>query len=186
MVPNFNNCDKYRGLHLRDCLVTGCSMAAEGEFAFVIAVFAVDNGLIDADLYASIVLAVLVSTILPPFALRYTIAHYNKVAENLIMQAEELERRRSILEDNTDDSLHMSPEEKEKRLRERIEANKIVFFCIQIQSSSTWGLIPKIISTLASLKLEVIDNRSWHPRGVDSTLMTEIFLQDESFLQGND
>jgi len=47
-------------------------------------------------------------------------------------------------------------------------------------------LIPRIISTLTSLKLEVIDNRSWHPRGVDSTLMTEIFLQDDCFLKGKD
>jgi hypothetical protein len=39
-----------------------------------------------------------------------------------------------------------------------------------------------MIATLTSLKLEVIDNRSWHPRGVDSTLMTEIFVQDDSFL----
>ena len=66
--------------------------------------------------------------------------------------------------------------------QENIEANKIVFLCIQIQCASTWGLIPKIISTLTSLKLEVIDNRSWHPRGVDSTLMTEIFVQDDCFL----
>lgn len=32
----------------------------------------------------------------------------------------------------------------------------------------------------------MIDNRSWHPRGVDTTLMTEIFVQDESFLKDGD
>ena len=26
LVPNFNNTDKFKGLHLRDCLVTGFSM----------------------------------------------------------------------------------------------------------------------------------------------------------------
>lgn len=26
LVPNFNNTEKFRGLHLRDCLITGCSM----------------------------------------------------------------------------------------------------------------------------------------------------------------
>lgn len=31
--------------------------------------------------------------------------------------------------------------------------------------------------------MEIIDNRSWHPRGVDSTLMTEIFVQDDCFLR---
>jgi hypothetical protein len=67
-------------------------------------------------------------------------------------------------------------------LQEHIRANKIIFLCVQIQCSSTWGLIPKIISTLTKLNLEVIDNRSWHPRGVDTTLMTEIFVQDDYFL----
>eukprot|EP00804_Cyclotella_cryptica_P028486 CCRYP_014781-RA/>CCRYP_014781-RA protein AED:0.02 eAED:0.02 QI:317/1/1/1/1/1/3/2257/834 len=181
LVPNFNNSEVFRGLHLRDCLITGCSMAAEGEFAFVIAVFSVDSGLIHPDLYASIVLAVLISTIIPPFALRFTISHFNKMAERLVKQAEDLERQRA---DTIDEAL--SPQEQEKRLRERIEANKIVFLCIQIQCASKWGLIPKIISTLTSLGLEVIDNRSWHPRGVDSTLMTEIFVEDDFFLRYGD
>ncbi len=43
-----------------------------------------------------------------------------------------------------------------------------------------------MISTLNSLDLEVIDNRSWHPRGVDSTLMTEIFVEDNWFLDNED
>lgn len=30
LVPNFNNAEKFRGLHLRDCLVTGCSMVRFG------------------------------------------------------------------------------------------------------------------------------------------------------------
>eukprot|EP00970_Alexandrium_tamarense_P015468 scaffold5185_cov198-Alexandrium_tamarense.AAC.16 len=183
MVPNFNNSDKFKGLHLRDCLITGCSMAAEGKFAFVIAVFAVDQELISPDLYASIVLAVLVSTIIPPFALRFTISYFNKVAERMLKQAEELERQRAA---TMDDTFTLTPEEQEKRLREHIQANKIIFLCIQIQCASTWGLIPKIITTLTNLKLEVIDNRSWHPRGVDSTLMTEIFVEDDTFLENED
>ena len=209
IVPNFNNADKFRGLHLRDCLITGCSMvslrtrsrcwclftsleltieyfclafqAAEGEFAFVIAVFSVDSGLISPDLYASIVLAVLISTIVPPFALRFTISYFNKLAEKMVKQAEDLERQRAGTIDEA-----LSPEEQEKRLRERIEANKIIFLCIQIQCASTWGLIPKTIGKLGSLGLEVIDNRSWHPRGVDSTLMTEIFVEDDFFLRASD
>lgn len=28
LVPNFNNSDKFKGLHLRDCLITGCSMVS--------------------------------------------------------------------------------------------------------------------------------------------------------------
>lgn len=166
----------------RSCSLTCTVQAAEGEFAFVIAVFSVDSGLIHPDLYASIVLAVLISTIIPPFALRFTISHFNKMAERLVKEAEDMERQRAGTIDET-----LSPEEQEKRLRERIEANKIIFLCIQSQCASTWGLIPRIISKLGLLGLEVIDNRSWHPRGVDATLMTEIFVEDDFFLkQGSD
>lgn len=92
------------------------SQAAEGEFAFVIAVFAKDQNLISADLYASIVLAVLISTIIPPFALRYTISYYNKMAERMVKQAEELERQRAS---TIDPKLSLTPQEKEQRLMVR-------------------------------------------------------------------
>lgn len=128
-------------------------------------------------------LAVLLSTIVPPFALRFTISHYDKLAQNILKHAEDMEKQRG----KTIDTANLSPEEKEQLLREDIEANKVIFLCIQIKCASSWGLVPKIISSLSSLKLEVIDNRSWHPRGVDSTLMTEIFVQDQYFLrQGDD
>ena len=73
-----------------------------------------DNDLISPDLYASIVLAVLISTILPPFALRFTISHYNKIAEKMIKQAEGLERRRGM---SIDETTELTPEEKERLLR---------------------------------------------------------------------
>lgn len=44
LVPNFTQSSRFTNHHLRDCLITGFSMAAEGEFAFVIAVFSVDAG----------------------------------------------------------------------------------------------------------------------------------------------
>jgi len=39
MVPNFWATKRFKMSHLRDCLVVGFSMAAEGEFAFVIGTF---------------------------------------------------------------------------------------------------------------------------------------------------
>jgi len=85
----------------------------------------VDNDLISPDLYASIVLAVLISTILPPFALRFTISHYNKLAEKMIKQAEELEKKRgmtldalvSMSMDALDGPVELSAEDKERLLR---------------------------------------------------------------------
>ena len=169
LVPNFNQTQRFTDVHLRDCLVTGFSMAAEGEFAFVIAVFAVDSGIISINLYASIVLAVLLSTIIPPFALRFTISHYNKKAEERVAKAAKEEFQ------GEDASLRG---DKEQQLREGIKNDTTVFLCIQTQSTSTWGLLTKLMSTMQRLGVEVIDHRSWHPRGVDTTLVNEVFVKD--------
>jgi len=59
----------------------------------VIAAFAVDNGLIDKDLYSSVVLAILLSTIIAPFSLRFTISYFNKRAlAEVLMVEEEIKR----------------------------------------------------------------------------------------------
>eukprot|EP00567_Pseudictyota_dubia_P018452 CAMPEP_0197431994 /NCGR_PEP_ID=MMETSP1175-20131217/138_1 /TAXON_ID=1003142 /ORGANISM="Triceratium dubium, Strain CCMP147" /LENGTH=859 /DNA_ID=CAMNT_0042959977 /DNA_START=122 /DNA_END=2701 /DNA_ORIENTATION=- len=173
LVPNFNGTARYRDLHLRDCFATGFSMAAEGEFAFVIAIFAVDSGLISQTLYASVVLAVLLSTIFPPFALRFTITYWNKKSEQRIQQAAEMEmtRRHDI------ESGDLTEEEKEEMLREGILAETTFFMCVQAHCQSKWGLLTKIITALSREHLEVIDHRSWHPRGVDTTMVNEIFVQ---------
>lgn len=171
MVPNFTQSSRYRGFHLRDCLATGFSMAAEGEFAFVIAVFAVGENLISKDLYASIVLAVLISTIIPPFALRFTISYFNKKSEKAVADAAELELNRNM-ELDTD-----------KALLEGLQSKTAVFLCIQTQSHSSWGLLPKIMQTLQKMGIEVIDHRSWHPRGVNTTLVNEIYAQDSIKLE---
>lgn len=65
-----------QGSHLRDCAVVGFSMAGEAEFAFVVAVFGVTEGIIPANLYASVVLAILLSTILSPLSLRTVLAMF--------------------------------------------------------------------------------------------------------------
>jgi Kef-type K+ transport system membrane component KefB len=75
MTPLFDDdMKRWRGKHLRDCAVVGFSMAGEAEFAFVVAVFGVTEGLIPPDFYASIVLAILMSTIVSPLLLRSTLA----------------------------------------------------------------------------------------------------------------
>jgi hypothetical protein len=49
-------------------------MMGEAEFAFVVAVFGVSEGLIPPDIYASVVFAILVSTVISPLLLRTTLA----------------------------------------------------------------------------------------------------------------
>lgn len=172
MVPNFNQTKRFTGLHFRDVLITGFSMAAEGEFAFVIAVFSVDSGLFSKSLYASIVLAVLLSTIFPPFALRFTIGYYNRKSEELVRKAAEEELQRQVKLGSGGVS------EMEEMLREEIKRKSAFFMCIQTQSNSKWGLLPHLMNAMKDQGLEIIDHRSWHARGVDSALINEIYARD--------
>lgn len=159
MVPNFLQAKRFRGDHLRDCLITGCAMASEGEFALVIAVFSVDAGLTSAKLYSSIVLAILLSTIFPPFMLRLTIHFYRKKAEKNIQE--------------TVDEFAS----KDNDLLETIKNQSTLLLCIQTQSKPRWGLMYDIMNSMFKLGLEVIDHRSWHPRGVNATLVNEIYCR---------
>lgn len=170
LVPNFSQDKNFKGLHLRDSLVTGFSLAAEGEFAFVIAVFGVDQGLIDKETYSSIVLAVLLSTIVPPFLLRYTINKYNALAKDRVRDAAKLEANRN----NSDVEKGRHNED----LAECIMNHTAVFMCIQTQSQSAWGLMMDILNGMRKANLEVVDHRSWHPRGVSTTLVNEVYVRD--------
>jgi Kef-type K+ transport system membrane component KefB len=147
MVPNFTPAKRFTGNHLRDCLITGFSMAAEGEFAFVIAVFSVDGGLISKDLYASVVLAVLLSTIIPPFLLRFTISYYNKKGEEAVEKAAEEEGKRK----HDLDAYTQSTGSIEDELAQGIKDHTTVFLCIQTQSESRWGLLNSIMDVMAKV-----------------------------------
>ena len=89
----------YTGLHLRDCLVTGWSLACQGELALIVAVTARAHDLVDGTLYASIVVAVVLSSIVPPLVLNRILRYYNhtthKELVQLLAQAE-LERRHDL------------------------------------------------------------------------------------------
>ena len=63
---------------LRDRLITGLAMTCRGEFSFIIAAFALGEGLFNAQIYAAIVWAVLLSCISSPFMLLNLIKYFNK------------------------------------------------------------------------------------------------------------
>jgi len=168
LVPNFTAEPRFTGMHMRDCLVTGFSMAAEGEFAFVIAVYAVDAKIISKDIYSSVVLAVLFSTIVPPFLLRYTIGRYNKIAEDKL----------NAMAKETLDRLSLVEETPEADLENAVRSHDAVFLCIQTQSDTGWGLLHKIMKVMFDLKIDVIDHRSWNTRGRSSTAVNEIYAKD--------
>jgi hypothetical protein len=172
LVPRFGPKQKF--LHLRDCLVVGFSMAAEGEFAFVIAVFGVSTNLISGDLYASVVLAVLISTILAPFLLRITISHFNKQLETTVYGTQD--EKGSL--DGLCTGMVCSTCFDSTDLEEGIRESKVLFWCIQTKSAPAWGLTMDLMHGLSDLHLDVIDHRSWHPRQSQHVLVNEAYVRD--------
>eukprot|EP00490_Sorites_sp_Unknown_P007490 CAMPEP_0114670266 /NCGR_PEP_ID=MMETSP0191-20121206/39322_1 /TAXON_ID=126664 /ORGANISM="Sorites sp." /LENGTH=84 /DNA_ID=CAMNT_0001927609 /DNA_START=1289 /DNA_END=1539 /DNA_ORIENTATION=+ len=53
-------------------------MSAWGEFAFILATASFEEGTIDMEAFSSVLLAVMVSVIVSPYALRLTVNHYAK------------------------------------------------------------------------------------------------------------
>ncbi|KAL7574747.1 hypothetical protein ACA910_017311 [Epithemia clementina (nom. ined.)] len=89
----------FTGLHLRDCLVTGWALASQGEMALLIAVTAHGQGLHGRDLYAALVVAILVAAVVPPFVLRRILRYYNWTTHKELVQVlaqAELERRHDL------------------------------------------------------------------------------------------
>jgi hypothetical protein len=180
LVPNFGAAPAtcgliksvpFRGHHLRDCMVVGFSMMAEGEFAFVIAVFCVSHQLFTQDQYAGIVLAVLLSTMLAPNLLRYTLSYFQRQLENELAPFTEKGKAANTYDPMKDAS----------NLEDGVLPDEEVFFCVQTKSQSAWGLQMRIMEQLCSLHLDVIDHRSWHPHPHENeevVLINEVYVKD--------
>ena len=80
-VPRFEEVkkDALYDPHKRDVLVTGLAMTCRGEFSFIIASFALGQGVISTKTYASIVFAVLFSAVTSPFMLLQCIKYFKKL-----------------------------------------------------------------------------------------------------------
>jgi Kef-type K+ transport system membrane component KefB len=51
---------------------------------------------------------------------------------------------------------------------------------IQCRCKISWGLQDKLSKCIQTMGLSEIDHRSWHPRGTDAIVVTEIYVQDTS------
>jgi Kef-type K+ transport system membrane component KefB len=59
-----------QGMKFKDSLVVGIGMVPRGEVTMIIALIGLDQGLIERDVYAALILLSLLSTIIPPIILR--------------------------------------------------------------------------------------------------------------------
>mmetsp|Transcript_21549 Transcript_21549/g.32903 ORF Transcript_21549/g.32903 Transcript_21549/m.32903 type:complete len:751 (-) Transcript_21549:87-2339(-) len=157
LVPNFSQGSAFKGEHFRDCLIVGFSMMAEGEFALVIAVFSVDKELISPDLYASVVLAILLSTVIAPFSLRAVIKKHAAHAES---------------------KLNVVPIDSDV---ESVGKKVSLFVCIQYQTMAKFGLFQRITKCMFELGLDIIDHRSTHEHG-NELFLSEVYARDANFV----
>jgi Kef-type K+ transport system membrane component KefB len=155
-VPRFEDSksDKYNPF-LRDRLITGLSMTCRGEFSFIIAAFALGEGLFNAKIYAAIVFAVLLSCITSPFMLLNMIKYFNtKQAEYFAST---------------------NPH----KLNKGSNGSIPLYLHIKVKSAATMGLQEQFCKIMNDLGLEIVERRTNRQgRGLDATVQTDLFVQD--------
>ena len=155
-VPNFDNAEKgsIYDPYKRDLVVTGLSMTCRGEFSFIIAAFALSKGVIEADMYASVVFAVLLSAITSPFILLRCIAHFNELKKKHLAVT-------NPMGDGGDGTMPLH-------------------FHINIKTKNAWGLMGQLQREVDKLDLVINDFRTSHKRGVDPSIINDIFVRDKN------
>jgi len=130
-VPKFQQDDAMFNLHRRDQIVAGLSMMSRGGFGFLISASAFNAGLIGAEMYASVVLAILIATIFPSYAMNFA-----------VMKFEELKLK------------------SQKETKEEDDGKMPLFLRVNIETKATWGLQHQMLTAVSSIGLKVEDFRT--------------------------
>mmetsp|Transcript_5925 Transcript_5925/g.10299 ORF Transcript_5925/g.10299 Transcript_5925/m.10299 type:complete len:672 (+) Transcript_5925:419-2434(+) len=138
-----------------DALVVSFAMAAWGEFAFIVILYAKDNGIVGEDLVASVILAILISIIASPALLRCVINYFTTQVKAEVVLAME----------DTGEGAHGEPP---------------LYYFIQSRSAGGWGQQQKLLRAIMDSDLHIIDMRSFHPHhnNLDVKVVYEMYLKD--------
>mmetsp|Transcript_14306 Transcript_14306/g.36190 ORF Transcript_14306/g.36190 Transcript_14306/m.36190 type:complete len:343 (+) Transcript_14306:61-1089(+) len=135
-------------------LTVGCAMAAWGEFAFVVASTSLDLSIMSKDVYSSVVMAVLVSVIISPWALSLLLIYSRRVKQNLGLKA-----AKSILKENG--------------------VLRHLYLECDVCCKNRWGLIDGLIRRLQNMQLTVID---FTVSTEGSLSVMRLYLKDEEIM----
>jgi Kef-type K+ transport system membrane component KefB len=154
-VPNFENAEKgaIYNPYKRDLLVTGLSMTCRGEFSFIIAAFALSENLIEADVYASVVFAVLLSAITSPFMLLRCIGYFDGLKK-----------------------AHLAAT---NPMNGEGDGTMPLHFRIRLETKNAWGLLEQLQKEINGLNLILVDFRTNHVRGVNPLIYNDIYVRDK-------
>eukprot|EP00553_Chaetoceros_curvisetus_P007237 CAMPEP_0204617594 /NCGR_PEP_ID=MMETSP0717-20131115/4525_1 /ASSEMBLY_ACC=CAM_ASM_000666 /TAXON_ID=230516 /ORGANISM="Chaetoceros curvisetus" /LENGTH=469 /DNA_ID=CAMNT_0051631163 /DNA_START=242 /DNA_END=1651 /DNA_ORIENTATION=+ len=157
-VPRFEESEKgaIYDPYKRDVLVTGLSMTCRGELNFIIAAFALSEGVIDPKMYGAVVLAVLLSAITSPFVLMRGISHF-KLLHQKQLSASDPQHAQKSGNNVTTMPLHLH---------------------IHLETKGAWSLLERLQTEIRDLDLVVEDYRTTHTRGLDATIIHDIYVRD--------
>jgi len=142
--------------HRRNQLVTGVAMTCRGGFGLLIAASALSKGIIDAETYASIILAVLFGIVIPPFILNFVIERYNKF-------------RLKKLDQDSENS-HNSKSDGKMNL----------FVHIHAETRGEWGLVETLVRKMSSADLVVEKSEIRYSRTVDTIYINDLYIRDNT------
>lgn len=127
-----------------------------GEFSFILALRAVRGNLLEGRNYSSLVLAVLISIIICPTALRCVLTRSAREANACIELA--------------------------KHETDVCEEGKVhnVYYCLQTRSCAQWGQQGALLSVLGEVDCKIMDFRSFHPFHHVGTqhIVNELYMKD--------
>jgi len=157
-VPHFEKAEKdaIHDPYKRDLFVVGLSMTCRGEFSFIIAAFALSEGVIETDVYASVVFAVLFSAITSPFFLLRCISHFKSTEKK-----------------------HLEATNPKKCTGG--DGKMSAHFHITLKTENSWGLLSTLQNEISDLNLQVMDLRTKHGlRGVDTKVRNDVYVLDKN------
>lgn len=157
-VPRFEIVEKnaIHNSNKRDILITGIAMTCRGEFSFVIAAFALSQGVIELDTYASVVFAVLLSAITSPFMLLKCVEYFKAKEEEHLARTNPMNKRKDSFD------TEFMP------LR----------YLIKLETKNAWSLLERIQHEINGLDLVIEEIRTKHIRGVNPIICTELHVRE--------
>ncbi|CAJ1377871.1 unnamed protein product [Effrenium voratum] len=143
-------------LTLNEFLTLSFAWGSWGEFSFILALRAMRGNLLEGQDYSALVLAVLISILVCPTALR------------CVLSRSEQEAKKNIEEAKNDTA--------------SCEAGMVhsVYYCLQTRSHAQWGQQAALLSALAEAGCKIVDFRSFHPFSDVGAqhIVNELYLKD--------
>jgi len=156
-VPQFEDVKKGASYNpfLRDRIITALAMTCRGEFSFIIAAFALGEGLFNAKMYAAIVWAVLLSCISSPFMLLNLIKYFNKKQLDYLASTNPV------------------------KMAKDSDGDTPLFLHIKARAPAFGGMQEKFRKIVNELGLEVVQRRTNRDgRGLNATVQTDLYVRD--------